>query len=216
MHEACTASLRKLDEYYTLATNQQKSHSTISTICDLRYNFNVFNIIWDKGSQTAKKNRAKAQWQECFYRYSAREAEIRVAKMINDDENQVNNEEATKVDTDSEDELYASQSNYHTKPEWKRWMQEPTLDRGTDILKYWQSKQFQYPTIARIAKDHLAILATSAESERVFSIGGDIVTKKRNRLAPSTLRYLLCLRNWGIISPGEDEDEDKLLEVENS
>jgi hypothetical protein len=50
----------------------------------------------------------------------------------------------------------------------------------------------RYPLIASIAKDHLAIPATSADSERLFSVGGDIITKKRNRLSPSTLRYLLC------------------------
>ena len=86
-------------------------------------------------------------------------------------------------------------------------MKEPLMNRGTDILKYWQSKQYQYPIIARIAKDHLAIPATSAESERLFSVSGDIVTKKRNRLSPLTLWYLLCLRSWGIISPGDDGDE---------
>jgi predicted alpha/beta hydrolase len=84
------------------------------------------------------------------------------------------------MDIDSEDELYVSQSNYDTKPEWKRWMKEPTVSRDTDILKYWQSKQFQYPIIACIAKDHLAVPATSADLERIFSISGDIVTKKRN------------------------------------
>ena len=110
------------------------------------------------------------------------------------------------MDIDLEDELYVSQSNYDTKLEWKRWMKEPTVSRDIDILKYWQSKQLQYPIIARIAKDHLAVPATSADSERIFSVGGDIVTKKRNRLSPSTLRYLLCLRNWGVISQGDDED----------
>jgi hypothetical protein len=39
--------------------------------------------------------------------------------------------------------------------------------------------------IAQIARDHLAVPAASAASERVFSQGADIVTKKRNRLLPS-------------------------------
>ncbi|KFY51029.1 hypothetical protein V495_00016 [Pseudogymnoascus sp. VKM F-4514 (FW-929)] len=80
------------------------------------------------------------------------------------------------------------------------------MNKGTDILRFRQAKQYQYPILARIVKDHLAIPATSAESKRLFSIGGDIVTKKRNRLSPSTLRYLLCLRNWGVLSPGNEED----------
>lgn len=85
-------------------------------------------------------------------------------------------------------------------------MKEPTMNKGTDILRFWQGKQYQYPIIARIAKDHLTIPATSPESERLFSVGGDIVTKKRNWLSLSTLRYLLCLRNWGVISLGDEED----------
>jgi len=36
--EACTAAINKLDDYYTLATSQQASHSIIATICDPRLN----------------------------------------------------------------------------------------------------------------------------------------------------------------------------------
>jgi hypothetical protein len=74
-------------------------------------------------------------------------------------------------------------------------MNEPIFGPKIDILKFSASKQHQIPILATIARDHLAIPATSAESERVFSVGRDIVTKKRNRLAPFTLRYLICLRN---------------------
>ena len=42
---ATLIALKKLNDYYTLATNQQQSHSTIATICNPQYNFNVFNII---------------------------------------------------------------------------------------------------------------------------------------------------------------------------
>ena len=43
------------------------------------------------------------------------------------------------------------------------------------------SKEYEYPIIARIARDYLAIPATSATSKSVFSIGGDIITKKREQ-----------------------------------
>src|SRR3979411_133021 len=55
MHDATIAALKKLDEYYTLATNQQRSHSTIATICDPRYTFNIFDIIWPKSTHDARK-----------------------------------------------------------------------------------------------------------------------------------------------------------------
>jgi hypothetical protein len=210
IYDACLAALKKLNEYYTLATNQQRSHSTIATICDPRYNFNVFDIIWPKSIQDTRKRRAKAQWQECYYKYSGKALDIQAAKVIESiQDEELEDENSKKTESDSEDELYVSQRQPDLDPEWKRWMNEPTLGPKIDILKFWASKQYQYPILAAIAKDHLAIPATSAESERVFSVGGDIITKKRNRLAPSTLRYLICLRNWGVVSVGEDSEEDE-------
>jgi hypothetical protein len=55
-----------------------------------------------------------------------------------------------------------------------------------------------------MARDHLAIPATSAASESVFSIRGDIITKKYNRLGVDNTRRLLCLRDWGVLVEGED------------
>ena len=43
--EACIVAIKKLDEYYTLATNQRASYSVVATICDLWLNFNVFDIL---------------------------------------------------------------------------------------------------------------------------------------------------------------------------
>jgi hypothetical protein len=74
-------------------------------------------------------------------------------------------------------------------------MKQQPMKRDTDILRYWASKEYEFPIIARIARDHLAILATSAASKCVFSVGSDIITKKRNRLGASNTRRLLCLQD---------------------
>jgi hypothetical protein len=52
----------------------------------------------------------------------------------------------------------------------------------------------------------LLIPATSAPSECVFSQGGDIVTKKRNRLTGDSIRMIVCLKAWGLYT---DEDSDR-------
>ncbi len=59
-----------------------------------------------------------------------------------------------------------------------------------------------------MVRDHLAIPATSAASESVFSIGSDIITKKRNRLGASNTRRLLCLRDWGVLEEEVDDGSD--------
>jgi hypothetical protein len=91
--------------------------------------------------------------------------------------------------------------------------QQPVL-QDTDILQYWASKEYKFPIIARIARDHLAMPATSALSECVFSIGGDIITKKRNRLGTGNTRRLLCLQDWGVLAEGEDNSSDIEIDVD--
>jgi hypothetical protein len=74
-------------------------------------------------------------------------------------------------------------------------MKQQPMKRDTNVLKYRASKEYEYPIITRIARDHLAIPATSAASKSVFSIGGDIITGKRNKLGVDNTRRLLCLRD---------------------
>ena len=200
---ACIAAYNKLNDYYTLATNYRWSHSGVATICDPRMNLNVFNSLWPSGTEEVKRNRVKQQFHDVFNQYRDREYYLEEEKR--DAEADL---PQLPMEPDSDDDLYISHSIYQ-EPEWKRWLVEPRPGPATDILKYWAAKQYQYPIIAAIARDHLAIPATSAPSERVFSNGADILTKKRNRLSPETLRYLLCLRDWGhIVDTEESEAED--------
>ena len=73
------------------------------------------------------------------------------------------------------------------------------MPQETNIYLYWKAKQYDYPIISRIAADYLAIPATSAPSECVFSIGSDVVTKKRNKLTRDLVQMIMCLKDQGII-----------------
>ncbi|KAK9183227.1 hypothetical protein WN944_026376 [Citrus x changshan-huyou] len=53
-----------------------------------------------------------------------------------------------------------------------------------------------YPTLARIARDILAIPITTVASESAFSTGGRVVSPHRNKLHPSTLEALMCCQSW--------------------
>ena len=112
------------------------------------------------------------------------------------------------MDHDSESDLFKPRGIPDFETEYTKWMKQQPMRRDTDVLKYWASKEYEYPIIARIARDHLAIPATSAASESVFSIGGDIITKKRNRLGAGNTRRLLCLRDWGVLEEEVDDGSD--------
>jgi hypothetical protein len=47
-----------------------------------------------------------------------------------------------------------------------------------------------------MAKDYLAIPATSAPAERIFSSAADVVTPDRACLAADTIQAVMCLKHW--------------------
>ena len=65
----------------------------------------------------------------------------------------------------------------------------------TNILGWWQLKEGAYPTLASLAKKFLAIEATSAASERLFSTAGRVITRDRNRLDPNTVGQILYIKS---------------------
>ena len=115
---------------------------------------------------------------------------------------------ANDSDHDSESDLFKPRGITDVETEYAKWMRQQPIKRDTDILRYWASKEYEFPIIARIARDHLAIPATSAASKCVFSVGGNIITKKRNRLGAGNTRRLLCLRDWGVLEEGVDDSSD--------
>ncbi|KIJ33584.1 hypothetical protein M422DRAFT_128513, partial [Sphaerobolus stellatus SS14] len=53
----------------------------------------------------------------------------------------------------------------------------------------------EYPTLARIARDYLAIQGSAVPCERCFSSSGQTGTNRRNRLLPKTFEALQILKN---------------------
>ncbi len=53
------------------------------------------------------------------------------------------------------------------------------------------------------------IPATSAPSERLFSLGALIINKLRNRISKETFEQIISLKSWGILV-----DEDKEIDKE--
>ena len=66
--------------------------------------------------------------------------------------------------------------------------------KDVDILQWWKKHESVLPLLAKIAKRVLAIPASSAKSERVFSTGGNIVTAKRNRTASKKVEALILIK----------------------
>jgi hAT family C-terminal dimerisation region len=63
--------------------------------------------------------------------------------------------------------------------------------RDTDVLEWWKRHESDFPALAILAKRYLAIPASSAPSERIFSKLKNTATAKRHNLSPQTLCQLL-------------------------
>ena len=63
-------------------------------------------------------------------------------------------------------------------------------------LAYWRSQEHRWPNLAVMARDYLAIPATSTPSERCFSNARLVLPYTRNRLLPSKVRQLMLLDSW--------------------
>ena len=63
--------------------------------------------------------------------------------------------------------------------EMRRYEASGNPGRNVDVLDFWKQNQDVFPLLAKMARIVLAIPASSAKSERVFSTGGLIVTPRR-------------------------------------
>ncbi|CAI5984028.1 unnamed protein product [Closterium sp. NIES-64] len=75
-------------------------------------------------------------------------------------------------------------------------------------LEYWRTAT-NMQTLRRMARDYLAIPATSASSEGVFSLGRNLISWKRHRLASQRTRAVMILKSWYSSHPGQRIDEGR-------
>ena len=63
-----------------------------------------------------------------------------------------------------------------------------------DRLDWWRKHEKMMPLLSKVAKQVLGIPCSSAKSERVFSTGGMMVSKKRHRLKSERVENLLVIK----------------------
>ena len=74
-----------------------------------------------------------------------------------------------------------------------RYLESIVIDIKADPITWWQHNKHHYPMMFTLATRLLSCPASSIESERVFSIGTQIYTPKRNRIGAKTAEQLMYL-----------------------
>ena len=63
-----------------------------------------------------------------------------------------------------------------------QYLSEETVPFEQCPLEWWRANSYKYPCLSNVAKKLFSAPPSSVESERLFSIGGNIHTSKRNLL----------------------------------
>ena len=79
------------------------------------------------------------------------------------------------------------------KREIDMYLQYPALDIDESPLEWWKLECKRMPLLSAVARKYLCVCATSVPSERVFSVGGQLVSQKRNLLKPEKVNNLIFL-----------------------
>ena len=80
--------------------------------------------------------------------------------------------------------------------EISRYIAEPTSNEK--CLSWWKTMEPIFPSLAVLARKYLCIPASSVPSERIFSMAGHIVCRRRALLSPDNINMLIFLnKNHG-------------------
>ena len=91
--------------------------------------------------------------------------------------------------TDSTRELVKSK----IRKEMERYEMFSIPPKGVRVLDWWKHHRNVLPILGHMARAVLAVPASSASSERVFSTGSNVVTKKRTRLLPTKVENSIII-----------------------
>ncbi|CAG2195288.1 unnamed protein product [Mytilus edulis] len=84
--------------------------------------------------------------------------------------------------------------NFSVSSEMDDYLSDNCIDMSKDPLLYWHSNCQRLPRLAKLAVQYLAIPATSAPVERLFSTAGKTFRPERCRLADGTFEKLMMVK----------------------
>ena len=79
------------------------------------------------------------------------------------------------------------------KSDIERYLMEAPAPLSTDPVIWWRDNQTRFQKVSCSARRYLGSPPSSVESERLFSIGGNIYSPKRNRLTAENGETLMFL-----------------------
>ena len=87
-----------------------------------------------------------------------------------------------------------TQTSSGEESEVKDYLNQPCTDMSSDSLEFWKAQQSNFPVLSTIAARYLAIPASSALVERLFSIAGKLFRPERCLMKDQTFERLMMIK----------------------
>ena len=98
--------------------------------------------------------------------------------------------------------------------EFDTYIATPLPDRNTHTLDYWKVRSIELPHLGLMARDTLAVPATGAGVERMFSKSGRVASWSRARLQAATIRETMLYKDLLVRSGNPLNEEEERQKVE--
>lgn len=80
--------------------------------------------------------------------------------------------------------------------ELTQYLSEAPAAIPTDVLEWWKVNSTRYPRLSVMARDFLAVQATSVAPEDIFWSKGDEIDKQRKYMPHENTQAMLCIKSW--------------------
>lgn len=190
--DAAEAGWSKLKEYYPTADGLAYS---VATILDPRFKDKWYTAVgWNNAWVTQAKRAVRILWESQYKSEICNEPEEQVLKKpkINPILDRISEQMKSLQQRTTSDEL----TTYYKESTIMQQLLDCKDSQSKGILGWWKLHQNVYPALAKMARDFLSISGTGVPVERLFSTASDILSHRRQRLSPQSIKECMCLKNW--------------------
>ncbi|KAJ9552983.1 hypothetical protein OSB04_017028 [Centaurea solstitialis] len=202
--EMASKMLRKFDKYWSVIHGVMGMVAVLDPRYKLKFVELLFPVLYGQDRSATETEKLKKLVYNLFQEYESSDSGVRNNNESGSGSGVISSGSSSSHRVEFKKLLsnIASIANQHDDSgltiELDNYLKEKLLpkDMELDLLLWWKTNGFKYPTLQRIARDILAIPISTVASESTFSIGGRLVTPHRSRLHPKTLEALMCAQSW--------------------